>query len=99
MIKMICDKCGTDCELNAYDIRVNVLHNPVPFRVNDIGEPHLTDDNTRYRFLLCQKCFRDMGFPNPYEVEREKALAFRCSPCKPTQPECGECEFAEGETE
>lgn len=30
MLKMICDKCGADCDRIAYDVRVNVLHNPVP---------------------------------------------------------------------
>ena len=79
MIRLICDKCGDDCDLNAYDIRVNVIHNPVPLSSKDFGEPHLTDDNTRYRFLLCQKCFRDMGFPNPYVVAEGGLIKFRCS--------------------
>lgn len=77
MIKLECDKCGADCGLIAFDIRVNVIHNPVPVYVRDLGEPHLTDDNTRYRFVLCQKCFRQMGFPNPYMIEKGKPIQFR----------------------
>ena len=77
MINLNCDKCGKDCGLNAYDIRVNIIHNPVPCNLNDMGEPHLTDDNTRYRMLLCQDCFREMGFPNPYTVQRKKKIIFR----------------------
>ena len=77
MIKLECDKCGADCGLIAFDIRVNVLHNPVPSYVYDFGEPHLTDDTTRYRFVLCQKCFRQMGFPNPYMIEKGKPIQFR----------------------
>ena len=77
MIQIMCDCCGSDCELNAYDIRVSTIHNPVPASYFDIGEPHLTDDATRYRFVLCQNCFRKMGFPNPYIVKRTKGLNFR----------------------
>lgn len=77
MIQLTCDKCGADCGLVAFDIRVSIIHNPVPVCVKDFGEPHLTDDNTRYRFMLCQKCYRKMGFPNSYEVENGKPLRFR----------------------
>ena len=77
MIKLICDKCGSNCDRVAYDIRVGVAHNPIPISYQDLGELTITDDHTRYRFFLCQDCFRDMGFPNPYMVERGKPLAFR----------------------
>ena len=77
MIKLLCDKCGADCGLNAFDIRVNVIHNPIPVSYKNFGEPHLTDDTTHYRFMLCQECERKTGFPNPYEVEVGKPLRFR----------------------
>lgn len=77
MIKIMCDKCGTDCDAVGYEIRVSVIHNPTPLSAKDIGDMKLTDDNTRYRFILCQKCFAGMGFPNPYFVDIKGTLEFR----------------------
>lgn len=77
MVRLFCDKCGKDCDLNAMDIRVGVIHNPVPHHHQDLGEPHLTDDTTRCRFLLCQDCYREMGFPNPYTVKHKNKIIFR----------------------
>lgn len=76
MIKLICDRCKADCKLNAYDIRVNVLHNPVPSHFRDLGEPHITDDKTRMRLILCQKCYSKLKFPNIYTVNRNNELSF-----------------------
>ncbi len=75
MIKMICDKCEKDCGLNAYDILIRVLHNPSPHNVRDTSDPHITDEDTHMRFILCQDCYERLGFPNIYGIER-KGLKF-----------------------
>lgn len=75
MVKIFCDKCKKDCGLNAYDIMVNVLHNPTPHNISDIGQPCITQDNTHIRFTLCSDCYAKIGFPNVYSVER-KGLVF-----------------------
>lgn len=77
MIKMICDKCGKDCDLIAYDIRIGVLHNPVPVSLKDVGEPKITSDNSHIRMLLCQDCYKELGLPNIYATIRENKLTFR----------------------
>lgn len=74
---MICDRCGEDAELVAYDVLVHLLHNPVPVRPIDIGEPKITCDNTHMRFLLCEDCMKEMGFPNIYTFARTNELKFR----------------------
>lgn len=87
MIELICDKCGKNCDLNAYDIRVNVIHNPVPSSFKDLGEPHLTDDKSRMRMLLCQDCYRELGLPNIYTVNRNNKIEFRDSKTKSSDTE------------
>ena len=77
MIQIICDKCGSDCESNAYEIRVSAIHNPTPLYALDIGDLKITDDNSKYRFILCQDCYREMGFPNVYQVCNTGKLVFR----------------------
>lgn len=75
MVKIFCDKCKKDCGLNAYDIMVNVLHNPTPHSVRDIEQPCITQDDIHIRFTLCLDCYEKMGLPNVYSVER-KGLIF-----------------------
>lgn len=77
MIKVICDKCGIDCGRVAFEICVSSIHNPTPLHVMDIGESKITDEKKSYRFILCQTCYRQMGFPNYYKVTREGILNFR----------------------
>lgn len=66
MVKLECDRCGKDCGLNALVVTVNVIHNPSPVRFEDVGDVRLTDDHTHIRFMLCEKCYTWLGFPNPY---------------------------------
>lgn len=66
MIKLICDKCGKDCDLIARDIQVCNIINPIPHDVTDIGLPTISNSNERKRFLLCQNCYKKMGLPNLY---------------------------------
>ena len=77
MLKMICDKCGADCDRIAYDVRVNVLHNPVPVVMTDSGEPKITCDNSRIRFLLCQNCYKQLGLPNIYKCVDKGEVVWR----------------------
>lgn len=74
MIKVICDKCGADCDLNAYVLTVEVIHNPSPSYPLDRGRLKITDDGSYMRMCLCQKCYRKLGFPNIYKVIRTKKL-------------------------
>lgn len=77
MIKIICDKCGVDCGRVAYEIRVSAIHNPTPLYARDTGDLKITDDNSRFRFVVCQNCYRKMGFPNIYKVCETGELCFR----------------------
>lgn len=70
MIQVICDKCKENCDLNAYVLTVEVIHNPSPVAPNDIGSLKITDDNTFMKMCLCQNCYRELEFPNIYEVKR-----------------------------
>lgn len=69
MIKLICDRCGKECGLNAFDVRSNVIHNPVPTSIRDVGEPKLSACDDHIRFMLCSDCYNELGLPNPYEKE------------------------------
>lgn len=77
MIQIICDKCGINCGRVALEIRVSVIENPTPTHALDTGDLKITSDHSKYRFILCQKCFHEMGFPNPYIVCDTKQLRFR----------------------
>ena len=78
MIKIICDYCGVDCDRVSYDVRIGVLHNPVPMYMSDLGEAHITDDQARVRFTLCQKCYREQfKLPNIYTSICKKQLIWR----------------------
>lgn len=77
MIKILCDRCGADCGRVGYEIRVASIHNPTPLHAKDLGDLRITDETAKYRFVLCQKCYRAMGFPNCYEVIEEGKLTFR----------------------
>lgn len=77
MIQIICDKCGINCDRVGMEIRVSVIENPTPLHALDIGDLKITSDHSKYRFVLCQKCFREMGFPNPYKVCGTGELKFR----------------------
>ena len=76
MIRVICDKCAADCGLTAYEIRVAAIHNPTPVHMLDGGELKITTEKVPYRFILCQHCYKTMGFPNYYEDVRERMLRF-----------------------
>lgn len=78
MLKIICDCCGEDAGNCAFDVRVNVLHNPTPkYHFSVFSDPRITDDNARMRFCLCERCYRAMGFPNVYEAMADNKLTFR----------------------
>lgn len=76
MIKVICDKCGGNCDRTAYDIQIGAIHNPTPLYANDTGEAKITDDNTRIRFVLCQKCYSKIGLPNIYKTANSGMIEF-----------------------
>lgn len=77
MVKVICDKCNKDCDLNAYVLSVEVIHNPSPHSPLDFGDIKLTCDKTRMRMCLCQECYKNLNFPNIYEVQRTGKLDWK----------------------
>lgn len=78
MVRIICDKCGCDCDRNAYDVFVQAIHNPAPLYYNDQKAATITDEpNTHVRFTLCQKCYREMQFPNIYSCMEKKKIVWR----------------------
>ena len=77
MVKVFCDRCGADCKLNAYAIRIENIHNRYPSFPLDIGPPYLSVSHERCQFTLCQDCYLEMGLPNLYEVQNNKEIRFR----------------------
>ena len=77
MLRLYCDKCGADCDAVAFDVHVTGIENPCPLTPFSAGEPKLSCTNNRYRFMLCQKCYRKMGFPNIFGVMEGGELKFR----------------------
>ncbi len=74
MIRVLCDKCGADCDATAYAIAVEVIHNPTPRFPTDSGGIKITDDKSHMRMCLCQNCYRELGFPNIYVVMETNRL-------------------------
>jgi hypothetical protein len=77
VIQVLCDKCKNDCGLIAYDLTVGVIHNPCPVNIFDTGNLKITCDNTKIRMVVCQHCYRSLGFPNIHKAVREKKLTWR----------------------
>lgn len=77
MIKIICDKCGCECGLNAFAIRVWNIHNPTPAYLNDTTDPKLSDSNEKIQFTLCLGCYRELGMPNLYKAVNDRKLEWR----------------------
>lgn len=77
MVKVLCDKCGKDCGLNALAITTEVINNPCPVHLQDCGELQITCDHSRIRYILCQECYIGLGLPNVYSTIRNKKLEFR----------------------
>lgn len=77
MLKIICDKCGKDCGLIAYDLLVRILHNPEPVSIKDTGAPHITSDNSSIRMTFCENCYKEMGMPNIYKTLKAESLKFK----------------------
>lgn len=88
MIQVICDKCGKDCDRVAYEIRVSSIHNPTPLYALDVGDLKITDERKSYRFVLCQGCYRKMGFPNYYKATEGSALVFRDEDGRDAEEDC-----------
>ena len=77
MIKVFCDKCGKDCGLNAYALTVEIINNPCPVHIFDVGDLKITCDHTKMRMIVCQDCYRSLGMPNIHKAVREKKLTWR----------------------
>ena len=69
MVKIICDKCGKECDHNAFDVFVNFLHDYIPTHCKETVKANIGDENTHIRFILCQDCYKKFGLPNPYSKE------------------------------
>lgn len=77
MIKIICDKCGQDCGLNAFLLTIETVNNPGPTHPFDSSELQITCDNRKVKAMLCQKCYRAHGLPNVHSCYRNKELVWR----------------------
>lgn len=77
MIKVMCDKCGGDSGLSAYEIRISAIHNPAPQRWNDIGDLRITDDDHKIRFILCDGCYKKIGLPLFSKSVNDKNIVWR----------------------
>ena len=77
MIKVVCDKCGQDCGLNGFALTVEIINNPCPVHILDVGDLKITCDHTKVRMIVCQGCYRSFGFPNIHKAVREKKLTWR----------------------
>lgn len=86
MLKMMCDKCGKDSNLIAYDLLIRLLHNPSPVSITDKSDPTITHDNSSMRIMLCQNCYRKLGLPNIYTALNDNKLEFRDKPERQVKP-------------
>lgn len=77
MIKVLCDKCGKDCGLVAYDFLIGIIENPCPTYIHDVGSLKITANNMKLRFVVCQGCYRSFGFPNIHKAKRDGKLTWR----------------------
>lgn len=77
MVKVFCDKCGKDCQLQAFDILIGKISDPAPTNIFDTSDLKITCENDKIRFILCQDCYIKLGLPNIYTAKREKKLTFR----------------------
>ena len=67
MVKVICDKCGADCDRIGFDVLIRCLCNFEPAYKNETGSPKITDAEESVRFTLCWDCFKKRGLPHPYD--------------------------------
>ncbi len=79
MVKLICDKCGSDCDRIGYDILIRMLRNFAPYDKNDKSSPCLTDGDQHLRILLCQDCYMSLRLPNLYIQEGKKEVVWEKS--------------------
>ena len=77
MIKVLCDKCGKDCGLNAMLLTIQVIHNPSPINPLDGCDLKITDDKTFMKMCLCSDCYGKLNFPNIYTVQRTRELKWK----------------------
>lgn len=76
MVKLICDKCGKDCDHIGYDVQLGVLLDFSPYDKNDTASAKLTCDNHHLRMILCQECYIGLGLPNLYEQGKSKEVVW-----------------------
>ena len=76
MVKLICDKCGKDCDRIGYDILIRMLRNFTPYDKNDKSSPCLTDGDQHLRMVLCQDCYIGLGLPNLYAQDKSKEVVW-----------------------
>ena len=76
MVKLICDKCGKDCDRIGFDIMIRLISNYAPYGKNDTSSPRLTDENQHLRMILCQDCYIGLGLPNLYVQDESKEVVW-----------------------
>ena len=67
MVKLICDKCGKDCDRIGFDIMIRLISNYAPYDKKDISSPRLT-------MVLCQDCYIDLSLPSLYVQDESKEV-------------------------
>ena len=76
MVKLICDKCGKDCDRIGFDLMLRLISNFSPCGKNDTSCPRLTDEDVHLRMVLCQDCYIDLGLPNLYAQDESKEVVW-----------------------
>ena len=76
MIKIICDKCGCECGLSAFVIRVWNIYNLIPAYLNDTTDPKL-NDSEKIQLTLCQDCYKKIGIPDLHKAVNDRKLEWR----------------------
>lgn len=74
MVKLICDKCGKDCDRIGFDIMIRLISNYAPYDKKDISSPRLTDEDQHLRMVLCQDCYIDLSLPSLYVQDESKEV-------------------------
>ena len=76
MIKIICDRCGQDCDAVGYDILIRAIHNPIPQHISDKGDLSITCDHESVRMIVCQEYYKELELPNIYRSNVQNSITW-----------------------
>lgn len=70
MVNITCDKCGKK-SMSGVMVALEALSDPHPSRFDDMVQGVGICTGPRKSFILCSKCYQEIGFPNIYYSNEE----------------------------